>query len=92
MGVCWNDIVLVRVGDFQPEQYDAYYEHRTVGFVCLRWDSFKVKCPSVGGELVYWVEVGKEFDHGYHMMQAKYAIAAWCDKNGIEPDLGDIDD
>lgn len=39
-----------------PEQYDVFWGERQVAYVRLRHGSLTVRCPDVGGELVYEAE------------------------------------
>lgn len=46
-------IELVKTCDACPEQYDAFYDGKQVGYFRLRHGYFSVTYPDVSGELVY---------------------------------------
>jgi hypothetical protein len=46
-------IKLDQTCDACPEQYDAFNGDEIVGYLRLRHGHFTVRCPDVGGELVY---------------------------------------
>lgn len=46
-------IELVQTGGACPEQYDAFFEGKEIGYLRLRHGSFTVEYPGVGGQLVY---------------------------------------
>jgi len=68
-----------------PEQYDAYYEGRVVGYLRLRWGHFSVEC---GDEEVYCAEIGDGWTGTFtcdgererHFREAKKAIKKWLRK------------
>ena len=53
-----DDITLVMTCSACPEQYDAFVGDQRVGYLRLRWSTFEVTCPDVGGETVYETEIG----------------------------------
>lgn len=48
-----DDIILVETCGACPEQYDAYYNGKEVGYLRLRYGYFSVRCPSSSGDIVY---------------------------------------
>lgn len=93
MSVRWQDIQLVETCGACPEQYDALYDGKEVGYLRLRHGHFNVQCPNVGGESVYAADpIGDGcFDseeREFYLISARQAIANWCNKKQIEPDMG----
>ena len=75
-----KDIELVQTCGACPEQYDAIYNGKIVGYLRLRHGSFRVDVPDCGGETVYTASpkgdgafYGDERDKYLH--KAKKAIA-----------------
>lgn len=48
-----KDIELVQTCGACPEQYDAFYDGKRVGYLRLRHGSFRVEVPDCGGDTVY---------------------------------------
>lgn len=63
-----------------PEQYDAFYNNKQVGYLRLRNGYFTVKYPDVDGELIYESEKVKgngsfeDSERDYFLGIAKVAI------------------
>lgn len=79
-----SDIKLIQTSSAMPEQYDAQYEGKTVGYLRLRWGRFYVTCPDVSGHVVYEAEHGHDmtgsFEDGEreaYLNEARKAIARW---------------
>lgn len=49
----FHGIDLERTCTACPQQYDAYYEGKLVGYLRMRHGRFTVEVPDVGGKLVY---------------------------------------
>jgi hypothetical protein len=66
-----------------PEQYDALDEEgNLVGYLRLRWGSFRVEVPDCGGETIYQASPegdGRFMDHerDYYLRFAVKAIEQW---------------
>jgi hypothetical protein len=58
-------IRLEKTCDSCPEQYDAYYGDKLIGYLRLRHGHFTVQYPDVGGRCVYeaYPEGDGEFDN-----------------------------
>ncbi len=92
MSVRWQDLHLFKTCQACPEQYDALYSGRTVGYLRLRHGNFRVECPDIGGEEVYQANpegdgMFEDNERNFYLTAAKQAIAAWCNRNNIEPEL-----
>lgn len=48
-----EDIELIQTCGACPEQYDAIFDGKTVGYLRLRYGHFSVNYPYVAGELIY---------------------------------------
>lgn len=82
--------------DACPEQYDALYDGKNVGYLRLRHGNFYVQCPDVGGETVYDAKpqgngMFEDDEREYYLVSAQQAIAVWCNRRNIQPDLGSDD-
>ncbi|MNY14590.1 hypothetical protein D3C86_1477750 [compost metagenome] len=96
MSVRWQDIQLIETCGACPEQYDALYDGKDVGYLRLRHGHFYVECPNIGGKTVYAADPEGdgcfvEEEREYYLTSARQAIANWCNSQGIEPDLGSED-
>ena len=65
-----------------PEQYDAFYKGRVVGYLRLRHGYFSVSCPFSGDEVVYSAHPKGDglFDadeQARYLKKAKKAIKKW---------------
>ena len=85
-----DDIVLDQTCGACPEQYDAYIGGVQVGYLRLRHGTFRVDCPTSGGETVYRAYPdgdGCFMDHerARHLAAARQAILDWR-KARSEPD------
>lgn len=75
-----EDINLVGTSTGFPEQYDAYYRDKQVGYLRLRHGSFTVAFPDCGYNIIYqgWPEGDGEFEtieeRTYYLEKAKEAI------------------
>ncbi len=92
MSVRWQDLHLFKTCQACPEQYDALYSGHTVGYLRLRHGNFRVECPDIGGEEVYQANpegdgMFEDNERNFYLTAAKQAIAAWCNRNNIEPEL-----
>ena len=72
-----------------PEQYNAYYNNKLVGYLRLRHGEFSVECPDSRGELVYSAEpIGdgrfETNERDFYLNKAKEAILNWISKNRPE--------
>lgn len=77
-----EDIWLKQTCGACPEQYDALYDGKTVGYLRLRHGYFSVSCPGTSGEIVYDSEPNGDgvFDadeREEHLQKAKEAVAQW---------------
>jgi hypothetical protein len=79
-GMSWEDIELEQTCGACPEQYDAFYQGRQVGYLRLRWGHFRVDFPSCGSKTIY--EASPQGDgifeweeREYYLTEAKKAIA-----------------
>jgi len=75
-------IELIQTCGACPEQYDARYNGRTVGYLRLRHGFFSVECPYVGGEEVYCAEPDGDglfeyYERSKYLKKAKKAIRKW---------------
>lgn len=98
MTVTGKDLHFIQTCSAFPEQYDVLYNGKTVGYIRLRWGNMYVECPDVGGELVYEAQPEEGFgdfhtdeEREYYLGCARNAITNWCNRNNIQPDLGDND-
>jgi hypothetical protein len=58
-------LTLKKTCDACPEQYDALDENgKTIGYIRLRWNRFRVYHPDVGGDLIFeeYIEDFGNFD------------------------------
>ena len=75
-----KDIKLVQTCGACPEQYDAYYNGKQVGYLRLRHGFFSVDYPDAGGEQIYFTNSPNGdgcFDYDereYYLNHAKKAI------------------
>jgi len=97
MTVSVKDLHLVLITDYFPEQYDVLYDGKTVGYLRLRWGNFTVTCPNVGGEVVLEAEPDghgcfEDDERPYYLDCALNAVMNWCNKNGVQPELGNKND
>lgn len=81
----YNGITLELTCSACPEQYDAFKDGEIVGYLRLRWGSFSVECPDVGGEMVYCASPegdGSFYDgeREYYLRTALIAIDRWLQK------------
>lgn len=84
-----NNIDLERTCFACPEQYDAFFMGRRVGYLRLRHGYFYVACPDVGGEIVYSTTSKKSdgiFETDEEQLEeldkATKAIVEWIARNG----------
>jgi hypothetical protein len=82
-----NDIILEKSSKVDPEQYDAFYQGRQVGFMRLRNGYFYVSCPDINGETIYetYPNGNQSFEYGERdriLEDAKFSIVIWL--NNIE--------
>lgn len=77
-----DEIELVLTCSACPEQYDATFHGRPVGYLRLRHGEFTVACPDVDGQVVF--EAKPRGDGSFndderedHLRRAKVAIANW---------------
>lgn len=51
------DLEIIKTCDCSPEQYEVYIkedgERKIIGYLRLRWGTFTVSYPNVGGECIY---------------------------------------
>jgi len=71
-----------------PEQYDAFYGDRQVGYLRLRHGYFTVECPDVYGDIVFEASpsgdgIFEEHERPYHLLKARLAIARWILQKGL---------
>lgn len=89
-----DDIRLIRTCEACPEQYDAFDQAgNQIAYLRLRHGYFTVKCPDVGGELVYSGEPSgdgrfEDKERGEYLFAAKTAIAAYYNASYFECPLG----
>lgn len=77
-----DKIKLVQTSEFQPEQYDAFFDENgnLVGYLRLRSGWFRVDFPKCGGETIFeaypngYLEF-KENEREFYLNTAKQAIA-----------------
>lgn len=75
-----KDIELVQTCGACPEQYDAYYNDKQVGYLRLRHGCFSVDYPDAGGEQIYYTEMVDGDgcldyeEREYYLNEAKQAI------------------
>lgn len=77
-----------------PEDYDAYWQGKRIGYLRLRHGYFRASCPDVSGDLVYHVYVGDELDHFPSELRNHYiseALKAICRKQGLPEDNYEIE-
>ena len=72
-----------------PEQYDAYYNGKQVGYLRLRHGYFRVDCPDCGGETIFEADPNgdgcfEDDEREYYLNQARKAIAKWIKENTNE--------
>ncbi len=60
-----DDIELEQTCFACPEQYDAFYKGRLVGYLRLRWGHFRVDFPDVGGEPIYEADLDDPFQGAF---------------------------
>lgn len=70
-----------------PEQYDAFFMGRQVGYLRLRHGWFYVQCPTVGGETVYESTpqgdgIFEPDERETELDKATKAIVGWIAQNG----------
>lgn len=85
-----------------PEQYDVFWGAKQCGYVRLRHGGLTVRCPDVGGELVYEAEPEgdgcfEKKERDQYLRRCGLAILEWIDKNqkslpGLEEYRVDYDD
>ena len=51
-----DEIKLVQTCSESPEQYDAFYKGKQVGYLRLRHGEFRVDYPGCGDETIYYSE------------------------------------
>lgn len=71
-----------------PEQYDAFFENKLVGFLRLRHGVFRVECPDSGGAVVYTAKTKGDGcfsvdEREYHLYKAKLRIRKWIQENDL---------
>ena len=94
MMVTAKDIELVETCSASPEQYDAFYMGKQVGYLRYRFGGFTVECPDCLAledpryERVISEEVGDgmqgRFDDDVrdkYLLHAKEAIAGWVNRS-----------
>lgn len=82
-----NEIELHQTCAACPEQYDAFFKAKPVGYLRLRWGQFTVQ---VGDYCILTADYGDELtgifedeDRELHLEQAKTAIARYHTLNGL---------
>lgn len=62
------DLEIIKTCECSPEQYEVYTkedgERKIIGYLRLRWGTFTVSYPNVGGECIY----SHSFSDGYKGM------------------------
>jgi hypothetical protein len=84
-----HKIELIETCGACPEQYDAVFEGKMVGYLRLRHGYFYVQCPDVGGTTVFEARPNGDGLFEYeeremYLNAAKTAILDWL-KDGGEP-------
>lgn len=80
-----EDTIVLIGGGACPEQYDAKYAGRQVGYLRLRHGRFTVVCPDVGGELVYMAFPAgdgefEDDERAHYIQAARNAVWEWIKK------------
>ena len=89
-----NSIMLDKTCWACPEQWDAYYGGKIVGYIRLRWGHMTVECPDVDGELVYSMRAddgmmgifSSNHEEKLFLDKALTAIAEWINRNRSLPE------
>jgi hypothetical protein len=82
-----SSITLVQTCSACPEQYDAFFEGKQVGYLRLRHGEFRVDAPDCDGETIYWSDEPEgdgdfaSWEREGYLEEAKEAIAKWLTKN-----------
>lgn len=79
-----DDIELVMTCGACPEQYDAKYQGKQVGYLRLRHGMFRVDAPDCGKQTIYEANpIGDgcfmEDERDSYLKEARAAIAAWLE-------------
>jgi hypothetical protein len=74
------DISLVQTCGACPEQYDAYYHDKVVGYLRLRHGHFRVHYPNSMGDVVYSASpkgdgIFEDDESDFYLNEARKAIA-----------------
>lgn len=75
-----DEIELVQTCSESPEQYDAFYKGKQVGYLRLRHGEFRVDYPDCGDETIYYSEkmngdgCFREDEREHFLNKAKEAI------------------
>lgn len=86
-----EDITFTQTCRWCPEQYDAYYNGKQVGYLRLRSGLFTVDCPDAGDTEVYSLEFddnrddfGSQKERAHYLNEAAIAICKYYenDKTG----------
>ena len=63
---------LIKTCDMCPEQYELINESGDIiAYMRLRWGSFTVECPDVGGKVVHSCEYGDEYKGEFNNQQER---------------------
>jgi len=68
-----------------PEQYEATFDGKPVGYLRLRHGFFRVECPDCGGETVFESEtkgdgIFDDTERAHFLGMAQLAIRAWISR------------
>ncbi|MFH3804336.1 hypothetical protein ACWPO4_08415 [Acinetobacter nosocomialis] len=75
-----DEVELIKTCDESPEQYDAFFQGKQIGYLRLRHGEFRVDYPDCGDETIYQSQEmlgdGKfeDSEREYFLMKAKKAI------------------
>lgn len=80
-----KDIQLTMTCGACPEQYNAYYEGKQVGYLRLRHGYFYVSTPDYGGEVVYEAYpkgdgIFEDEEREYYLKKARKSIKKYLNK------------
>lgn len=75
-----NDVELIKTCHACPEQYDAFFQGKRIGYLRLRHGEFRVDYPDCGDETIYYSQEmlgdGKfeDSEREHFLLKAKEAI------------------